>query len=310
MIQGSFRLAYLVGLFLFLTSLLSAQSLGLLIDGKKPHAKIPFELINNFIVIELTFDHVLPLNFIFDTGAENTLITKKEIVDLFEYKLGRKFTVIGSDMKTPLTAYLVQSVHLSTEHTTAAHQDILVLEEDYIKFGKFLGKEIHGIAAADLFKRHVVKVDYKKKELILYKKKPPIPSDFKKVKVSIEKSKLYVQSPVNIIKDEPFSAKLLIDTGADMGLLINTKSDSLLHLPENRLPSTIGIGLGGYLEGYIGRINKLQFGTYELDNLIGNFQDDVTTAADSLNILSRNGIIGNKILGRFTLFIDLSLIHI
>lgn len=283
---------------------ISAQSLGFVIDEKHTQAKIPFTYLNNFIIIELMFNEVIPLKFIFDTGAENTLFTKKGVIDLFDYEYGRKFTVIGSDLKTPLTAYLVQNVHLSIVNAKAAHQDVLVLEEDYIDFEKFLGMEIHGIAAADLFKRYVVKIDYQKKELVLYRKLPKIKGHYHKLDVSIEKSKPYVKMPVQIMSQKSLEAKLLIDTGADMGLLINIKSDSSLSLPNNSLPSNLGIGLGGFLKGYIGRIHSLNFGPYVFNDMISNFQDDVNSTADSLNVLTRNGIIGNRILKKFTLILD------
>ncbi|HOY18537.1 MAG TPA: hypothetical protein PLC89_14620, partial [Haliscomenobacter sp.] len=43
------------------------------------HVDIPFDYENNFIVIKLMFNDIFPLKFIFDTGAENTILTKREI---------------------------------------------------------------------------------------------------------------------------------------------------------------------------------------------------------------------------------------
>lgn len=278
--------------------------MGFLFDKRKQQVKIPFEFVNNFIVIELSFNKVLPLKFIFDTGAENTLFTKREFIEVFGLKLGRKFTVIGSDLQSTLNAYLVQNISLSTEFAEAPHQDVLVLEEDYIDFEKHIGMIIHGIAGADLFKRYVVKIDYQKQELVLFRKLPKFSSTYDKVNLSIEKSKLYTYAPLSVNGQGSLDAKLLIDTGADLGLLVNTKSDSTLNLPIDRLPSKLGQGLGGFVEGYIGRVRSIQLGPYELQNIIGNFQDDVYSKSDSLNILSRNGIIGNHILERFTLLID------
>lgn len=282
---------------------LSAQSIGFLMPKNKISAKIPFEYINNFIIIELSFNQSLPLKFVFDTGAENTLFTKREVLELFGYELGRKFTVLGSDMKTELTAYLVQKVHLSTDLLKAPSQDVLVLEEDYIDFEKFIGIQIHGIAAADLFKRYIVKIDYQQKEIQLYRKLPKKLSKYQKAPIVIERSKPYLNAPINIDGNVSFPAKLLIDTGADLGLLVNVKSDSSLNIPPNNLPCNIGIGLGGYLEGYLARVNALEIANYRFENLIGSFQND-TELANSISVSKRNGIVGNRILDRFTIIID------
>ena len=44
--------------------------------------EIPFERIDNFIVVKILFEGLFPLRFILDTGAEHTILTKKEITNL------------------------------------------------------------------------------------------------------------------------------------------------------------------------------------------------------------------------------------
>ena len=58
----------------------NAQTGFYLTNGKK-RADIPFEFVNNFIVITLNFNGKLPLRFIYDTGAEHTILNKREIGD-------------------------------------------------------------------------------------------------------------------------------------------------------------------------------------------------------------------------------------
>ena len=43
--------------------------------------EIPFEYVNNFIIVNVVFNRLFPLKFVFDTGAENTILTRKEITD-------------------------------------------------------------------------------------------------------------------------------------------------------------------------------------------------------------------------------------
>ena len=71
---------------------------------------IPFEYENNFIIIKVMFNDIFPLKFIFDTGAENTILTKREITDLFQIDYQKRFTIYGSDLSQTLYAYLVRGI--------------------------------------------------------------------------------------------------------------------------------------------------------------------------------------------------------
>ena len=42
--------------------------------------EIPFERQGNFIIVKVTFEGLFPLRFILDTGAEHTILTKKELL--------------------------------------------------------------------------------------------------------------------------------------------------------------------------------------------------------------------------------------
>ncbi len=61
--------------------------------------------------------------------------------------------------------------------------------------------------------------------------------------------------------------------------------------------------MGGFLEGYLGRVAALEIGSYTLNNPLTYFQD-VSLAIDTSLLNGRNGIIGNQLLDRFTIIID------
>ncbi len=267
---------------------------------------IPFDYENNFIVVKVVFNNFLPLHFIFDTGAEHTILTRKEITDAMGIGYQRQFTILGADLKTILLAYLVQGVRLDMGDLVALNHSILVLEEDYFDFEKFAGIDIQGIIGADITSRFIVEIDYQHQIITLFDpksyKKPK--KEFADIPLELDKHKPYVRADILLRKGHlSEDLRLLIDTGAGLSLLLNTESQDSLDLPENLIRTEIGTGLGGYLEGYFGRIDEIQLGNYKLQGVLTNFQDH-TPEMNKYFQTNRDGIIGNELLSRFHMTID------
>ena len=266
---------------------------------------IPFEFKNNLILVNVTFNNTFPLKFIFDTGAENTILTKRSITDLIGVRYEREFKVLGSDMQTELTAYLVRGIQLKIEDMVSPNQTMLVLDEDYFNFEELLGIQIHGILGANVFKGLSVKINYRNKVITLMKSGTgKLPNEnYQVLPILVEKNKPYLETFVRTQNDTIVKVKLLIDTGAMLALLLNTDSHPLLRAPENAVNGNIGTGLGGFLKGHVGRVSELNFGDIQCNEVITNFQD-YEEGMDSSLMLDRNGIIGNGVLSRFDVIID------
>jgi len=98
--------------------------------------------------------------------------------------------------------------------------------------------------------------------------------------------------------------KLLIDTGAALAFLINTDSHDKIELPDKIIKGTLGVGIGGVIEGFIGKTNYLSLGDQlSFQNIITNFQDVDSLVMDQVDF-KRNGLIGNTLLSRFDIYID------
>ncbi|MFM8489809.1 MAG: aspartyl protease family protein, partial [Bacteroidota bacterium] len=112
----------------------------------------------NFIVVTVTLNGTIPLKMIFDTGAEHTVLCRRELSDLLGIRYDREFRLLGSDMKTELTAYLARNVRLDAMNVplAAPDEDILVLQEDYFRFESYAGIDIHGILAANALSRYLI----------------------------------------------------------------------------------------------------------------------------------------------------------
>lgn len=300
---------YLTILLVTVSMLLRAQE-GFFIINNARQVDIPFEYVNNFILVKLNFNGTLPLRFIFDTGAENTILSKREISDVLHVRYDRVFKLTGSDLKTEITAYLARGIRFDIpEKVFAPREDILVLDEDYFRFEEYAGIEVHGILSANAFSRYVIKINYQRKVITLYERKHFKLKDegFINTDIEIYRNKPYITTQLQILRDTVISVKLLLDSGAGVPLLLFSNTHELTSPPPSAIPSNIGMGLGGYLEGYTGRVYGLKMGDLAQHNILSYFQELDTSLLDKDMIYARNGLIGNIILQRFIVILDYQL---
>lgn len=286
--------------------MLPAQS-GFILPPNRKQIDIPFDYSNGFIILNVTFNRVLPLKFIFDTGAEHTILCKREMSDLLQVPYEREFRVTGSDLSTVLVAYLARFVHLElNDQIKARQEDILVLQDDYFHFDEYAGMEVHGIISGNAFSRYFVRINYKEQIITLYDREHFRMKDngFYELPVEVYRNKLYYNTTITISNDSVVPVKLLIDTGAALPMLLFANTHAQLHPPATAIRSNIGAGLGGFIEGFIGRTPKLSIGkTLEQHNVITYYQMLDSTGLSALTN-NRNGLIGTSILNRFELILD------
>ena len=304
------QLQILVWLFLSFTAYTSTgQSLlkGFEVPESKRSIEIPFTYDNGFIVLEIIVQDAFPLRFLFDTGAEYTILAEKAIADLLHFKYHRTFQILGSDMEDTLEAYLARNIKLTMGKLQSKNEDILVLARNVFKFEAFTGTEIHGILGASSFKNMIVQIDYRRERLIFHN------SDH-----FGNKAKKYTSVPIDIKKNKPFltanftsglgitgeNVNLLLDTGANIPFLLRKDSSEIAGQMDQLLPGNIASGIGGDLVGYVGRSHALGIEEFEFSGVVTNYQI-VKPREDQPNLLlNRNGILGNPILDRFDLILD------
>jgi hypothetical protein len=149
-------------------------------------------------------------------------------------------------------------------------------------------------------------VDYEKRVLTLM-----LPKHFRKkrkfqsIPIKIEDTKPYITTSVVLADGTQLTAKLLVDSGASHGLMLEPTSDPRIVVPANTISSTIGRGLGGEIMGKIGRIRSIKLNSFDVKSVIANFPDP-NSYFDSLKLgaTKRNGAIGGEILSRFTVIFN------
>jgi hypothetical protein len=298
---------YLLFVFSFLSSFpLYSQALGFsLADGKRK-VEIPIEIYNNLIVIPVVLNGALPLKFILDTGVRTAILTEKTFSDILNLSYSRKYTISGPGGEQLIDAYITNNVSLELPGVLGRGHALLVLGQDYLELRNYLGTDVHGILGYELFSRFIVQVDYEKKILTLM-----VPSKFKPrrryqpIPIKIEDTKPYLTTSVVLSDGTQLSAKLLVDSGASHGLMLDPGSDVRITVPANTISSVIGRGLGGEITGKVGRVRSLKLGAYEVKDVIASFPDP-NSYFDSLKLgaTKRNGAIGGEVLSRFTVIFN------
>ncbi|MGC3948324.1 MAG: aspartyl protease family protein [Chryseolinea sp.] len=285
---------------------LRGQNLGFQLAGGKKKVHIPIEIHNNLVVVPVVLNDALPLKFILDTGVRTTILTQKTFTDILNLPYSRKYTISGPGGVNLVDAYVTNNVSLELPGVSGRGHAMLVLGQDYLELRNYLGTDVHGILGYELFSRFIIQIDYEKKVLTLM-----LPEKFHKTRkfqaipITIEDTKPYVNANVVFQNGKTLRAKLLMDSGASHGLMLEPTSDDIIQVPENSVSSLIGRGLGGEIVGKVGRIGSISIGNYKLDKAIANFPDP-NSYTDSIKVgnVFRNGAIGGEILSRFVVIFN------
>jgi hypothetical protein len=292
--------SYLI-LLAFIVPALSKAQLGFTLKEGKRSVTIPIEVVNNMAIIPVVLNGQLPLKFILDTGVRTTILTERAFSDILRLTYSRRFLVAGPGGEKIVEAFVANNVTLDMPGVHGEGHAMLVLEKDYLELRNYLGTDVHGVLGYELFSRFIVEVDYEKKQLTLTLSEYFKPrKKFQVIPITIEDTKPYMRVPVELNDSVSIIAKLLIDSGAGYGLVLDPQSDTKIKLPEKHVSSLIGRGLGGLITGQIARVKSLDLGKYRIESVVANFPDpnsyiDTLKASD----VFRNGTVGGEILSRF-----------
>ncbi len=281
-----------------------AQAIGFDIVDNNNSVTIPFETHNNLIVIPVILNHRLPLRFVVDTGVRTSILTDRTFSDILNISYDRKIPLVGADRDRKIIAYVANGVSLKLPGVVGQGQAMLVLEEDYLQLKNYLGTDVHGILGYELFSRFIVEIDYDDKLLKLHEPFSYKPKrSMKSLPLTVEDTKPYIYSTVITVEGKTIKSKLMIDTGASHSLLLDMDSHPDLTLPDKKVRTNLGRGLGGTIDGHVARLGQAEFGRYKFDDVIASWPDH-GSFSDILAKTGRQGTLGGGLMSRFTVIFD------
>lgn len=300
------KTVFVVTLFVLSTKLGSAQVPGFYQkNAESKKTELPIIVSNNLIILLVSINNGPPVNFLLDTGVKTNILFSKTFGDYIGLHYTRKLDLVGADGASVLTASVSPNNYLDLGYLEGLHQTILVLDQDFMELERVIGLPVHGVLGFEFFKYNPVKIDYDQQKLIFYKPEALSrkPFGFKKYPIKVENSKPYIFTKVKQTNNHELNAKLLIDTGANHGLLLNIETSPNIKLPADHIESELGRSLGGDLYGFVARTRSLQIGGIRFNEVLTSFPEE-TEFSYVIKESGRQGSVGSEVLGRMTLIFD------
>lgn len=272
--------------------------------GTKNHISIPFELRNGHLLVKVRMDNIIEMPFIFDTGAEHTILFDRSITDLLGYDYQQKIKIIGADLSSVQYADICRGVVLKVGSAKASQRDIVVLNESNYILDYLVGSPVYGIIGGDYLKYSAVRLDFRKKRIHLYRKGSYRPEEkgYTCLSTTIANGKPYITIPTWRDQDQD-SLLLLLDTGSPYPLVRLHEANSLRDEPSELLQGRLATTITGAMHGYMGRIDSIGIGPTIFTSVATRYQP-VDSAIYQLQTVKRDGLLGTEALTNFDVYID------
>jgi predicted aspartyl protease len=266
---------------------------------------IPFFASNSLIIVPVSVNGSYPVNFLLDTGVRSNILFSKDLGDAMGLEYTRRLNLMGADGSEEIMASVSPVNHLDLGPVEGIAQALLVLEEDFLELEAVVGVPIYGIIGHEFFKFNPIKINYDDERIEFFrtdalKWRPPF---FKKLDLSVEENKPYINAKIKQKDGTILDSKLLIDTGANHGLLLNRETSEQIEMPPLFIEAELGQSLGGVLRGYIGRVDWLKLGPLKQQEVLTSYPEE-TAFSYILKETGRMGSLGSEVLGRTRLILD------
>lgn len=259
--------------------------------------KIPVEIDNNIILMQVRINGSKPLRLIFDTGASHTVISSQRTAEL---GLKTEGHASGTATGGPVEGSFIRGVSLSVQGAEVTNQLVGSFQIPTVP-----GFEFDGVIGYGFINQFVVEIDYLKKIMNLYEpgtyayggKEKAIPLLFNGGRIP------FVQTKIVLDGRDPIEARLEVDTGADGTFLVDspfvTKQRLLSEM--SKLTPDRGIGAGGESKRVLGHVKAVELGQFVMS------QPPLALSLDSYGARSSedgDGLIGGEIFRRFKVILD------
>jgi predicted aspartyl protease len=259
----------------------------------------PFTLVQNHIYFPLSVNGSAPTDFLLDTGADFTVISRARAEGL-GLKMSGAIETRGSGPGSAQTALIADpriafaGLELPLEAIAAIDFGSLSLRE---------GKAIEGIVGYGVLSRFIIEIDYAQGELRFHDPAAFTPGpQAVALPVVFHGNVPIVTAKVTGADGVAHEARLLVDTGARNAVVLAKPFLDRTRLAEGRtIDGMLGAGVGGATTQRIGRLARIEVAGIAIDAPVTSFSTATSGGDADPNV---DGLIGGEILRRFTLTVD------
>jgi Aspartyl protease/PDZ domain len=271
------------------------------VHGPRAVARLPFDLVDNRIIVHATLNGHGPYALVLDTGADAVL--RDEMVDAVGLVATGEHETRGTgEHAQSARAARVTDVGLGPVHLAKVDFEVTSFADWPNVFGTY---RIDGVLGYPIFERYVVEIDYGRREVLLFD-----PATF-------VYSGPGTEVPFEIDGTLPVVSGAVDGVSGSFGIDIGARSSLILYGPfsdRNGLrqryrltpPTVNGWGLGGPIRAQVGRVGILTFGGITVKDVVARLS---VQRGGALTDPNRAGLIGPDVLSQFDVWFDYSRRH-
>ena len=269
-------------------------------ESGKP--EIPFERINNHVVVPLSINGSKEFQLVLDTGMPASGVVlygdeRIEALDLDYAPIQAQVGGAGGEGQT-IQAQIALEEELRLPGLEMHDARVMVLDTP-----EGFGDYHDGIVGYSLFQRWVVEIDNDESVIRLHESEGfEPPQGAHELPLTLRGNMPFVEVDVAVESGERFPAEVVVDLGAAHVLSLNTDESEQIVIPDGAIEARLGHGLSGPIDGKIGRVAEVDLGGYVLKQVVTSFP--VREHQDPRGLDSLAGNLGNGALQRFTTIFD------
>jgi PDZ domain/Aspartyl protease len=261
--------------------------------------EMPFELVDNRIIVSAQINGVGPIRLLLDTGADDGTLTNE---------VGRRLhlVVTGEEEGSGTGAAVVRMGQTTVRELRLGEgvfrdRPMLLMPSD--DFANVFGTQSpDGVIGKPIFERYVVRIDYQNKMLTFT---PPsqyaAPSG-----AAVVPFDLPLQIPVVDAVLDGVRGRFGVDTGARSSLLVYrpfAEQNKMQEKYRAHVDGVTGWGIGGPIRSLLARSQSFSLGGFEIKDSVIRLS---TQGAGATTSSAMAGLIGPDILTRFIVTFDYS----
>lgn len=278
-----------------------AQHRGYRFINNKQIVEVPFRLVNNLPVIEVTLNKEKKLNLILDTGIRTTVVFSKNYLKGLDYSFGRevRFSGVGSDRL--IYGKVVSEFTLNIGDVEGNGVSVLVLNENQRLKRRFKNINVQGIIGYELFARFVIEIDYHNKIVSFCEHEYYNFSDvYEQMPLIVQDTKPYIYASLKLKGKDKNYARLMLDTGSSSTMMLDKDLELDPYFTENE---TIAVGLSGDITGSVGKLQEIQIKSFQMKNVPVLLVESSTFAKHNLKH-ERIGTMGGGLFLAYSIVFD------